>query len=917
MIKNLTFLLFIFLFQISKAQNDIRIIKGNVVDSSNNEPMKDVTISLFKASDTSLINFAFTTPNGNFELTTKIKDSLIIVVSQLGYREVWKKLAPNQGGWWWNNEKIKLARLPYEMKEIQIVGSAIRMRGDTIEIAASHFKVMPGSDVSQLFAKIPGFKLDVKGNLTVHGSKVSKIMVDGSDFFGNNPGLVSKNLKADMVQTVQVYDDKDIDGVPIEDQTKTINLKLKKGKKNGMFGDVLAGYGTDDRYEAGLRLNNFKNDRKVSFISNSNNINGTGFDFGFENWHGDSYMYRNGSGNSDNYFSSSSSGGDDVSEEGNINRKNDVASTYFNEFKKKRKFSFDIGLDNNQFKSTTKSINQNLVNDSTSQKSENNSVLEGNSLDYYISADYTRKVDSTADVSFSLSVGQSKIKNITTDNTIVSSNQLVLNDGFNQLQIEQNRSNIETVYKYSRRARKNKNIRWNIELMGVNDVTQLVNYQFMKQNADTLNIKRFKNRNMQELHAKMGLKFPIYKDKWFYSISSDVYSKGYINSQVSKDAVNPFVKNFLQEYSSKIDSLSLGFNNGVIQSSVVNAVSFRNKKFQFSTGVTYLNFFLENSIINGSILHKNYDRYLPYINYSTWDKKIGYLSIGVSKSVDFPQANDLMPIQNLSDPFNRMLGNKILSPQDKYTARAYYRQRKFLYLDQISMSINYTKTNNYISYSRTIGENGIVYQLPINLNGLQNFGIYSNFEKVIKEKLNLKLNHQLSALQTPQKINNEVGINSQINNTISPGISYTINDKFDVDLDYSVTFLNGKNQLNKALNFKQTTQSLVINLRGVFWDKAEVSVTGNFKDQRQVPGIGKIIPLVNCYVQQPLDKAKKYSLKLSCFDIFKQNVSISRSITNGGFVISESNQLQRYFMITLVRKLNKSGDEEDVAIPVY
>lgn len=916
MIKYLPFLLFIFLFQNSNAQNDIRIIKGNVVDSSNNQPIKDVTISIFKASDTSLINFAFTTPNGNFELTTKIKDSLLMVISQLGYREVWKKLAPNQGGWWWNNEKIKLARLPYEMKEVQIVGSAIRMRGDTIEIAASHFKVMPGSDVSQLFAKIPGFKLDVNGNLTVDGSKVSKIMVDGSDFFGNNPGLVSKNLKADMVQTVQVYEDKDIDGVPLQDQTKTINLKLKKGKKNGMFGDVLAGYGTDKHYEAGIRLNSFKNDRKVSFISNSNNINGTGFDFGFENWHGDSYMFRNGSGNSDNYYSSSS-GSQDVSEEGNINRNNNVALTYFNEFKKKRKFSFDIGLDNNQFKSTTKSISQNLLNDSTYQKNENNSELGGNSLDYYISTDYTRKVDSTAEVSFSFSSGQSKIKNTNTDNTIVSLNQLVLNEGSNQLETEQNRNYMQSVYKYSRRARKNKNIRWNIELMGVNDITQLVSYQFLNQNSDTLNLKQSKERNMQELNIKTGLKLPIYRDKWFYSISSDVYSKGYINSQMSKNAVNPFIKNFLQEYSSKIDSLSLGFNNGVIQSSVVNSVSFRNKKFQFSTGVTYLHFSLKNSIINGLIFNKNYERYLPYINYSTWDKKIGYLSLGVSKSVDFPQANDLMPIQNLSDPYNRMIGNNMLSPQDKYTARAYYRQRKFLYLDQISMSINYTKTNNYISYSRIIGENGIVYQLPINLNGYQNFGIYSNFEKVIQEKLNLKLNYQMWALQTPQKINNEVGINSQLNNTISPGIGYTINDKFDVDLDYTVTFLNGKNQLNKALNFKQTTQALVINLRGVFWDKTEVSLTGNFKDQRQVPGIGKIIPLVNCYVQQPLDKAKKYSLKLSCFDIFKQNVSLSRSVTNGGFIISESNQLQRYFMITLVRKLNKSGDEEDVAIPVY
>lgn len=914
--KILPFLFFLFLYQITVAQDYPRIFKGNVIDSLTSEPLKDVTISLFKASDTSLINFAFTTPNGNFEFTTKVKDSLIMVVSQLGYKEIWKKIAAGDGEWWWSNDKFKLVRLPYEMKEIQIIGSAIRMKGDTIEISASRFKVMPGSDVSQLFAQIPGFKLDVKGNLTVDGGKVSKIMVDGSDFFGNNPGLVSKNLKADMVQTVQVYDDKDADGVPVEGQTKTINLKLKKGKKNGMFGDVLGGYGTDDRYEAGFRLNSFKNDRKVSFISNSNNINGTGFDFGFENWHGDNYMFRNGSSNSDNFYSYSN-GGDDLSEEGNINRKNDVALTYFNEYRKKRKVSFDIGLNNNRFKSTNDAISENLMNDSTSQKNENHTVEEGSTTTYYISADYTRRIDTTANVSFSLSAGQSKINIQNDENTTVSSNQNVLSNGFNQLQNEQNRNHIECTYKYYVRAKKNRNLNWNLEVMSVSDFTKLVTYQYLKQNDDTLNIRRTKDKNMQEFHAKTGFKFPIYKDKWMYNLSSDVYSKGYINSQVSKDALNPFLKNFEQDYNLKIDSLSLDFNNGVLQTSVVNGIAYRDKKMQFSSGVTYLNFFLENSIVNGQLIQKKYNRFLPYLNFSTWDKKIGYLYFSFSKSVDFPQANDLLPVQNLTNPYNRIIGNTNLSPQDKYNFRTYFSKRKMKYLDLISISAGFTSTNNYISYSRKIGEDGIVNQLPLNLNGYKNFNIYSNFEKTIKEIINLKLMYQAYGSATPQQINGVTAINSQVSHIITPGISVTLSDQFDVDFDYTLTLSSGKNKMNTALNFNQTTQVFLLNLRGVFWNKLEVSLSGNFNDQRQVPGIGKVIPLINCYVQQPLDKAKKYSLKLSCFDIFKQNVSIARYAMNGGYVISESNQLQRYFMLTLVRKLNKSSDEEEVSIPVY
>ncbi len=915
MIKFLPFAIAAFFcFKVS-AQDRPRILKGNVVDSATLEPVKDVTITLFKASDTTLVNFGFTTPNGNFELTTKIKDSLLMVVSQLGYREIWKKIPQHDGGWWWYNEKIKLAKLSIEMKEIQVVSSAIWMRGDTIEIAASRFKVMPGSDVSQLFAKIPGFKIDISGNLTVDGNKVSKIMVDGSDFFGNNPGLVSKNLKADMVQTVQVYEDKDENGVPLQDQTKTINLKLKKGKKNGMFGDVLLGYGNNERYESGLRLNSFKNDRKVSFISNSNNINGTGFDFGFDNWHGDNYMFRNGSGNTENYYSYSDQGSE-LSEEGNINRKTDMAVSFFNEYKKKRKFSFNVGLEHNGFKSVNNTISQNLLNDSMSQTNRNQNIENGKVLAYEVDLNYSRKIDSTGDVSLGLSIGQMKIATDASDHTLVYQNESILTEGLNQTENQLQRNALSAVYKYSKRAKKNKYIGWNFQIKGNTDLTDIDNFQFLNQNQDTLNIKRSKTQNMTEFNAKAGFKYPLYKDKLHYNLSADIYTIAYINNQLSKGALNPLQKNFLQEYSTYIDSLSQGFDNSVWQSSLVNSVSFRSKTYNASTGITYLNFSINNAIENGASFGKKYTRYLPYLSFGTWAKKVGYFFIRASQSVDFPKSNDLMPVQNLSNPFFRLLGNKELKPQDVFSGHLYWRKRKLGFLDQFSLSSTFNQTSNYILNSRTINE-GIVYQSPLNNGIFQSFNAYSNFEKTFKDKFRISMNYQMYWSNTPQKINDKMGYNEQFQNTISPELSLTISDKFDMDLGYTVSFLKGKNSLNSSLNFNQITNLYKINLRGLFMKKIELSVSGNFNDQRQIPGLGKVVSVVNCYVQVPLDRGMKYNLKLSCYDLFKQNVSITRYLSTGGYVVSESNQLQRYFMLTLVRKLNRSGGDEDIAVPVY
>ncbi|NQW42678.1 MAG: carboxypeptidase regulatory-like domain-containing protein, partial [Bacteroidetes bacterium] len=224
----LTFLI-VLVTQKASAQKLVRSFKGRVVDSATARPIPDVTISIFRASDTSLINFGFTTPNGNFTINVNNADSLLVVFSQLNYEDYTKKVKTMSDNWdLFNWGDIKLTNALFTLTA-KVRKAAISMKEDTMEINASRFKVLPGSDVAQLFKKIPGFEVNVKGEIKVGGIAVDKIMVDGSDFFGNNPGLVSKNLQADMIETVQVYEPKNPDGSPATDQvSKTINLKLKK-----------------------------------------------------------------------------------------------------------------------------------------------------------------------------------------------------------------------------------------------------------------------------------------------------------------------------------------------------------------------------------------------------------------------------------------------------------------------------------------------------------------------------------------------------------------------------------------------------------------------------------------------------------------------------------------------------------------
>ena len=157
------------------------------------------------------------------------------------------------------------------------------MVGDTIQYNAGSFKTQPNASVEDLLKKLPGVKVDKDGTVKAQGEKVQKVLVDGKEFFGNDPKMATKNLPADAIDKVQVYDklsdQAQMTGFDDGNSEKTINLKLKKDKKKGAFGKVNAGAGTDDRYQGKFNVNSFKGARQMSVIGMANNTNAEGFSF--------------------------------------------------------------------------------------------------------------------------------------------------------------------------------------------------------------------------------------------------------------------------------------------------------------------------------------------------------------------------------------------------------------------------------------------------------------------------------------------------------------------------------------------------------------------------------------------------------------------------------------------------------------
>lgn len=889
------------------AQSAMRSFKGRLVDSATMKPLPDATVSIFKASDTSLVNFGFTTALGNFTLGVQIKDSLLIVISHLGHKEKTFKVVPAEDWQFINYGDVKLPELPFAFDAVKIRTAAITIKGDTIEINASKFKVLPGSDVAQLFKKIPGFDVNVKGEIKVNGSEVNKIMVDGSDFFGNNPGLVSKNLSADMIETVQVYDDRNIDGSPKEGGSKIINLKLKKGKKNGLFGDVMGGYGTQKRYESGLRLNNFKNDRKMSFVLNGNNTNETGFDFGFSNWHNARSYDKNGGANDDeNWFVYSN----DNQGEGNINNKLSSGLTYFNEFKGKKKLSFNVFGSRNNYSSISSGNNIFALNDSTQRINKDTINTTGLSKSLNTEINFTKVIDSTGN--FDIGITGALYNNETKTNSlnIISVNGITINTGATNILQENSTGNIRANVSYRRVLRKDKRYSFIAYSQYKIYNSDGNNYQFQQNFTDTFNNRNnISNYSQQSLFKLFGA-MPLYKKMLALNISMDRWQENNNSSQLSSRASNQYQNIFEQNYNNKVDSLSLEFDNRLVQYTVKPYISLERKYLYATAGATFMQFNLHNNnLTQNIILDRPYSKFLPYASISYYPQGKGYLYANVSKSTSFPTLNELQPVLNIYNNYNRLKGNTQLNPQDNVSFRLYGNVYKFKKFKYIYSSFDGSMSNNAKIWARQQTENGIIISTPVNAKGLRNFSGWISASRKIWKIMNIDLSVSGSSNKTPLIINSVESYSTSNSISVRPGLNFTKSDSLEFYVNMSWNSTDFKNALNNNVNYKQNIFNYSASVRTVLKFGTEVNSSIDISDQRNVPGIGKVVPVWSAYIQQPLSKKSNYSLKLTAYDILKQNTDISRYASENFVVINKSNRLQQYFMLTLIYKIKKMGEQ--------
>ena len=259
---------------ISSAQTTT--VSGIILDAKDNSPLIGTHIFLKNntTNQTTVSDY-----EGAFQFQNVINGIYQLEVSYIGYQTFTKEVQVK-------GMFIKLGNLKMEegleLQEVQIVEKVLPViqLGDTTQFNANAYKTLPDADASDLIEKMPTVVVE-NGKVKAQGENVKQVLVDGKPFFGNDPTAALKNLPAEVIDKIQIYDEQSdqskFTGFDDGETSKTINIITKKNMRNGQFGKIYAGYGYENKYQAGGNINIFNSDQRISIIGLSNNINQQNF----------------------------------------------------------------------------------------------------------------------------------------------------------------------------------------------------------------------------------------------------------------------------------------------------------------------------------------------------------------------------------------------------------------------------------------------------------------------------------------------------------------------------------------------------------------------------------------------------------------------------------------------------------------
>jgi len=919
----------------SFAQNSGNVtVKGSVVDKEDGSPVMQATVQLLNLPDSTMAVGNVTDNDGAFSISAK-PGKYALKVSFVGYLSHVQNVQLTSSKPTLNVGKISLASDAIMLSEAVVTAEApqVTVSGDTLGFTPSAYRTPEGAMLEELVRKLPGAEVDESGNVKINGKSISKIMVDGKEFFGGDVQTGLQNLPVDMIEKISAYDRQSdmarVTGIDDGEEETVLDLTVKKGMNKGWFGNIDGGMGTEDRYSSNATINRFNTTDESSYqltmIGGANNVGSMRFSGG-----GGGGFRRNNGLASDKRLGMSF-----ASETEKLEVGGSVQYTYRDNDSK------SIG----QVENFLLTGNSSFANSNSASRSKNKNIRGDFRLEW--------RPDSVTNILFrangswgdSYSLSDSKSETFNSDpyafgfdpmSDALTSLQLAdldairVNTSTNRSLSDGNSLSGNASLQINRRLSDDgRNITFRgTGSYGENDSDRYSDNltEFFNNNMNDNVIKRYVTTptNNYSLGGQLTYSEPI-AEKTYLQFSYQ-FTYRYNESDNSTYDLGTFdwnlgqmLPNGYQDYKDEYLSTYSEYKNYIHDARVTLRIN--RETWRLSAGVSFrpqttkLSYKGRGYEVNDTT--RNVFNFSPEIDFRYQPERQTQLRFSYRGRSSEPSMENLLPIRDDSNPLNIRIGNPGLKPSFSHNINLNYNTYDMDTQRGIFSSLGGSFTQNSISQIRQYNESeGAWTTMPENINGNWNANAMFGMNTALKNR-KFTINTNTFAMYT-----NNVGYltkgdmkdavkNTTTNLMIGERLGGAFrNDWLWIELNGSFNYTFEKDKLNPQNNQEPYTFSYGGNFQ--VYTPWNMTITTNLTNQARRgyrdSSMNRNELIWNASIQQSFLKGSAI-LSLELYDILKEQSNITRSLTSSGRSVYTYNGVNSYVMLRFTYRLNIFGDK--------
>jgi hypothetical protein len=891
-------------------------VKGVVLDSATGKPIDRAVVALIVEANKSDTTFTLTDEKGEFVFETAPATNFSVRASNIGYKSSGKFRRIYGSEKKIDLGKITLVNQSIILDEIKIQALPIAVKEDTIEYRADAFKVKENGVVEDLLKKLPGVQVDKNGNVKAQGKAITKVKVNGKDFFGGDPRTATKELPANIVDKVQIVDDYGdqaaVSGIKDGDPEKVMNIQLKKNKNTGYFGRLTAGVGDKERYQASVTGNYFKEKQQISFFINSNNTSQSPFGGGSnkgagamsQNVAGAMGSQLNTPGNADMLLQSGSgSDGITTSSTFGVNYRDDWGKkiTVYGSYTYNRRSNsgYKISSQQNVFSTGTFFNNQN-----------NNFQNSGDNHRFFLNLEYNIDSFNYLKISpaFSSSSNYGNSETIFDFSTL---NAKTSEGNYNTITRSDNPNFSGTLLFNHRFRKRGRNFSLNINAGSSENYSDQDsrNYTILYNPAGTNDLMLFNTQQNDNFNYGIRATYtePISKTRFVDIALSHNLSKANNNKEVYNIDLPTGIRVFNP-------GLSNEYENNFLSDRANVSVRTTQKKYNYTLGFSVQPVNLRGVSVTKDSAYRPIKKInvFPVARVSYNFSKTQSLSANYRGDAQQPGFSQLQDIVDSSNLQYRTRGNPNLKPSINQSVNIFYNNFNFTSGRTLFTSLTFnTIQNQIINNTSRVGTSGAQITTPENVNGYYNISGFYNFSKpYMKRRYVLSLNGLLNYNHNINMADNQKNIGK--NWVVGQGFTFEFNKdwvELSAGANYnlnSITYTNAGSGTSSLQNDQYSSWSLNNNATVTFPKNWILKYDFEYTANKGLTGaVGKNLAIINASFEKQFLKNNNGIFRLQAFDLLNQGSNISRSVNYISIIDSRSNRLARYFMLTFTYRLQK------------